>query len=133
MNPTKLILHLSDFSVILYAIYKNQQTHFTILVALLQGGPRKEKFLCNVVPGDGGRRGLGKFRRCVAGVRPGRVGKGSTVVGGLVLVAGGPLEATGARCTGSRRLRPPRVVLRCGWHSPALARAWQGRRGATRA
>jgi hypothetical protein len=40
-NPTKLVLHISDFSVIFYAIYKNQQTHFTILVALLQGGPRK--------------------------------------------------------------------------------------------
>jgi hypothetical protein len=28
--------------MIFYAIYKNQQTHFTILVALLQGGPRKD-------------------------------------------------------------------------------------------
>jgi hypothetical protein len=57
-----LVLHFSDFSVIFYAIYKNQQTHFTIIVALLQGGPWKEKFLCNVAPGGGGRRGLGKFQ-----------------------------------------------------------------------
>jgi hypothetical protein len=64
--------------VIFYAIYKNQQTHFTIIVALLQGGPWKEKILCNVAPGGGGRRGLGKFRRCLAGVRPGRVGERST-------------------------------------------------------
>jgi hypothetical protein len=73
-----LVLHFSDFSVIFYAIYKNQQTHFTILVALLQGGPRKEMFLCNVVPGSGGRRGVAKFRRCLAGVGPGRVGERST-------------------------------------------------------
>jgi hypothetical protein len=46
-----LVLHFYDFSVNFYAIYKNQQTHFTILFALLQGGPRKERFLCNEVPG----------------------------------------------------------------------------------
>jgi hypothetical protein len=72
-----LVLHFSDFSVIFYTIYKNQQTHITIIVALLQGGPWKEKFLCNVAPGGGGRRGLGKFRRCLTGVRPGRVGERS--------------------------------------------------------
>jgi hypothetical protein len=65
-------------SMIFYTIYKNQGNHFTIGVTLLQGGPRKEKFLCNVVPGGGGRRGLGKFRRCVTGVRPGRARKGLT-------------------------------------------------------
>jgi hypothetical protein len=30
MNPTKLSLHFSDFSVILYAIYKNRQITYTI-------------------------------------------------------------------------------------------------------
>jgi hypothetical protein len=48
MNPTKLVLH---FSVIFYAIYKNQPKGFTIGVDLLQGGPRKELFFCNVAPG----------------------------------------------------------------------------------
>jgi hypothetical protein len=65
-NPTKLGVHFSDFSVMFYAIYKNQQTHFTILVALLQGGPRKDVPFCNVVLGAAGRRGEAKFRRCVA-------------------------------------------------------------------
>jgi hypothetical protein len=67
--------HFSDFSVIFYAIYKYQQTHFIILVALLQGGPRKEKFPCNVAPGGGGRRGLAKFRRGSPGFCRGRAGE----------------------------------------------------------
>jgi hypothetical protein len=29
-NPTKLVLHFSDFSAIFYAIYNNQQDGFTI-------------------------------------------------------------------------------------------------------
>jgi hypothetical protein len=41
---------ISDFSMILYAIYKNEAIHFTIGVNLLQGGPRKESVFCNVVP-----------------------------------------------------------------------------------
>jgi hypothetical protein len=52
-NPTKLVLYFYDVSVIFYAIYKNQQTRFTILVALLQGGPRKDLGFCNVAPGCG--------------------------------------------------------------------------------
>jgi hypothetical protein len=40
-NPTKLVLLFSDFSTIFYAIYKKQESHFTIGVTLLQGGPRK--------------------------------------------------------------------------------------------
>jgi hypothetical protein len=63
--------------MIFYAIYKNQQIHFTILVALLQGGPRKERFLCNVVPGSGGRRGVAKFRRDSPGFGRGRAVEGS--------------------------------------------------------
>jgi hypothetical protein len=83
-----LILHFSDFSVIFYAIYKNQQTHFTILVALLQGGPRKERFLCNVVPGSGGRRGVAKFRRGSPGFGRGRAVEGSMGHGRLVSLVG---------------------------------------------
>jgi hypothetical protein len=74
-----LILHFSDFSVIFYVIYKNQEITFTIGVHLLQQGPWKDFGFRNVVPGCGGRRGLGKFRRCVAGVRPGRAREGPTV------------------------------------------------------
>jgi hypothetical protein len=35
-NPTKLVVHFSDVSVIFYAIYKNQEITFTIGVHLLQ-------------------------------------------------------------------------------------------------
>jgi hypothetical protein len=36
MNPTKLVLHFSEFSPIFYGIYKNQQIEFTIEVAILR-------------------------------------------------------------------------------------------------
>jgi hypothetical protein len=71
-----LVSHFSDFSVIFYAIYKNQPLTFTIGVALLQGGPRKEKLLCNAAPGSGGRRGVAKFRRTSPGFGRGRAGEG---------------------------------------------------------
>jgi hypothetical protein len=45
MNPTKLVLHFSEFSKIFYAIYKKHGNHFTIGVNLLQGGPRKDPWL----------------------------------------------------------------------------------------
>jgi hypothetical protein len=63
-----LVLHFSDFSVIFYAIYKNQQTHFTISVALLQGGPRKYLCFRNVAPGRGAAAVPVKFRPVLAGV-----------------------------------------------------------------
>jgi hypothetical protein len=72
-----LVLHFSDFAVIFYAIYKNQENTFTIGVHLLQQGPWEDFEFRNVVHGRGGRCGLGKFRRCAAGFRPGRVGEGS--------------------------------------------------------
>jgi hypothetical protein len=34
-NSTNMVLHFSDFSTILYAIYKKQPNHFTIGVNLL--------------------------------------------------------------------------------------------------
>jgi hypothetical protein len=76
-NPKKSGFHFSDFSVIFYIIYKNQQTHFTILVALLQGGPRKDLGFCNVAPGRPGRGGLAKFRRAAAGLGQGRASGGA--------------------------------------------------------
>jgi hypothetical protein len=63
MNPTKLVLQFFDFSVIFYAIYKNQGTDFTISVALLQQGPWKELWPCNVAPGRGWPARVGKIRR----------------------------------------------------------------------
>jgi hypothetical protein len=43
-NRTKLVLHFSDLSMIFYAIYKKQESNFTIRVILLRGGPWKETF-----------------------------------------------------------------------------------------
>jgi hypothetical protein len=52
-----LVLHFSGFSVIFYAIYKKQGNGNTIGVTLLQEGPWKDLFFCNVALGAAGRRG----------------------------------------------------------------------------
>jgi hypothetical protein len=88
MNLTKLDLHFSDFSVIFYAIYKNQEITFTIGVHLLQQGPWKDFGFCNVVPGRGGRRGVAKFRRGSPGFGRGRAVEGSMGHGRLVSLVG---------------------------------------------
>jgi hypothetical protein len=49
--------HFSDFFVIFYAIYKNQEITFTIGVHLLQQGPWKDFGFRNMVPERTGRRG----------------------------------------------------------------------------
>jgi hypothetical protein len=116
---------------------------FTISDSLLQQGPRKvlDSCICalalrigpqeylelrNRVPGGAAGGNPAKFRRGVAEARPGRVGEGFSTAGGLVSVVGWPLEAVGARRTSSRRLRPPRAVLRRGWHSRAGKGATRG-------
>jgi hypothetical protein len=72
MNPKKLVLRFSDFSVIFYTIYKKQGTHFTISVALLQQGPWKELWPCNVAPGRGWPARVGKIRRARQRTWPGK-------------------------------------------------------------
>jgi hypothetical protein len=70
MDPKKLALHFSDFSVIFYAIYKNQELSLTIGVTFLQSRPWKEFDVCNVAPGAAGRRGWpnsGEAARFLAG------------------------------------------------------------------
>jgi hypothetical protein len=61
-ESNKFVLHFYDFSTIFYAIYKKQPNHFTIGVNLLQGGPRKEIFFCNVVPRGAAGAAPVKFR-----------------------------------------------------------------------
>jgi hypothetical protein len=51
LYPTKLVSHFSKFSVIFYAIYKKQQNHYTIGVALLHERPWEDFYFCNVAPG----------------------------------------------------------------------------------
>jgi hypothetical protein len=53
MDPTKLVSHFFEFSVIFYAIYKIQQFGSTIGVTFLQLGPWKVSLLCNVAPRGG--------------------------------------------------------------------------------
>jgi hypothetical protein len=53
MDPTKLVSHFSEFSVIFYAVYKNQQFNLTIGVYLLRKGPWKDLHVCNVAPRGG--------------------------------------------------------------------------------
>jgi hypothetical protein len=52
-NPTKLVLHFSDFSVIFYAIYKNQEITFTIGVHLFAAGTLERSFVLQCGPGRG--------------------------------------------------------------------------------
>jgi hypothetical protein len=76
-ESNKIGFAFSDFSTIFYAIYKKQQNHFTIGVTLLQGGPRKEVWLCNVAPGVPGSGGPAKFRPTAGRGRPGTGGGGA--------------------------------------------------------
>jgi hypothetical protein len=72
MNPTKLVLHFFDFSVIFYAIYKNQEIPFTIGVHLLQQGPWKDFGFRNVVPGVSAGAAPVQFRRAHRRTLPGK-------------------------------------------------------------
>jgi hypothetical protein len=65
MDPTKLVSQFSDFSVIFYIIYKNQQTALTVRVTLLRLGPWEELDVRNVALGAAGRRRLSNS--CEAG------------------------------------------------------------------
>jgi hypothetical protein len=123
--------------VIFYAIYKNRENCNTIGDILLQGGPRKDLLCCNVVPGRGAAAVPVKFRRGLAGVRPGRVGERSTGHWGPVCgLHGGQgtagwgvapaVSGAGRRGWQCRRRGPPAVA--CGW-AASCCRARGGRRG----
>jgi hypothetical protein len=77
MNPKKLVSHFSEFFVIFYAIYKNQQKCCTIGVNFLQLRPWKDLKVCNVVPMAvaGGWVNSGEL---AAGLGRGRAGGGPT-------------------------------------------------------
>jgi hypothetical protein len=72
-KPKKLGAHFSEFFMIFYKIYKNQESHFTIWVTKLQEGPRKEFLPCNAVPGGAAGAAPAKFR---PGPAAGPVGDG---------------------------------------------------------
>jgi hypothetical protein len=81
-----LVSHFSEFSVIFYAIYKNQQNCCTIGVTFLQLRPWKELNVCNVAPMAAGRRGLCNSGEAGGVLARGRGGGGSRGVLGLICV-----------------------------------------------
>jgi hypothetical protein len=105
-----LSLHFSDFSVIFYAIYKNKQTHFTILVALLQGGPRKEKFPCNVAPGAVAGAGWPNSGDAPPDSSRGGQGKDLRFTGARFRGLDGDEATPAVGCTGGQRHWPPRLA-----------------------
>jgi hypothetical protein len=91
--------------MIFYAIYKKQPNHFTIGVNLLQGGPRKEIFFCNVAPGWPASGGPAKFRLTAGLGRPGTGGGGALGLRGPV-----PGLRWGREKAGEGRRRRPGTV-----------------------
>jgi hypothetical protein len=73
MNPTKLVLHFSDFFMIFYAIYKKQPKHFYYLSYPFAVRPLKRFFLLQCSPWAAGQRWSGQI---LANRRPGPAGHG---------------------------------------------------------
>jgi hypothetical protein len=101
-----LVSHFSEFSVIFYTIYKNQQFNLTIGVYLLRKGPWKDLHVCNVAPRGG-------WPARAAGIRRGRrsscPGKGWRRVRGVLGFDLGTWPG--------------------GWRLRRAARRWSGRGG----
>jgi hypothetical protein len=88
MNPTKLVLHFSDFSMIFYAIYKKQPNHKYYWSYPFAGRPWERNLLLQCGPWAAGRRGgvnSGEARRSF---RWGRMGVGSRGYGDSVWALG---------------------------------------------
>jgi hypothetical protein len=109
-NPTKLVLHFSEFSTISYAFYKFQPKGYTIGDILLRGGPWKDSALCNVAPGHGGRRHRPKFWCSGAGI--GR-GKGGGWLGAHHASVWGFGRGGGAAGDGVERRQSAEMTLWC--------------------
>jgi hypothetical protein len=73
-KPTKLVLHFSDVSMIFYAIYKNQQTHFTILVHFCREALGKKLFFAMSPLGRSAGAGRPKSGEPLVGARRARAG-----------------------------------------------------------
>jgi hypothetical protein len=84
MDPTKLVSHFSEFSVIFNAIYKKQQNSFTIGVALLQEKPWEDCYSCNVAPGARAAHCSPELGELAGARGRGRGGGGSLGYGGAI-------------------------------------------------
>jgi hypothetical protein len=120
-NPTKLVLHCSDFATMFYAIYKNQQKHLYYFSYNFAVRPLRRNTLLQCGPRGRGRRGPGQIP-ARAGIRDGRgrawlgagvarVGFGGSVGRGVAGGAGTPI---------GRRLWPPWLPVRRGGGSVGL-------------
>jgi hypothetical protein len=113
-----LVSQFSEFSVIFYAIYKNQQNCCTIGVTFLQLRPWKETDVRKVVPMAAGRRGLANSGEAGGLGRAGAGRGGSRGALGLVwgLGPGGNAAGDGARrrwpAAGAARLVPAQCAAR---------------------
>jgi hypothetical protein len=120
INPTKLVLHIYDFSVIFYAIYKKQESHFYYLSYPFAGRPSERNFVLQCGPGRPGSGGPAKFRPTAGWGRPGTGGGGS--LGPRGPIPG--LSCGGERAGEGRRRRPGTVTAAAG-----IPAAWARCRG----
>jgi hypothetical protein len=123
MNPTKLILHFSEFSTIFYVFYKFQQNGYTIEDALLRLGPWKDLGPRNWVPILTGRRA--RQNSGGSGSAPGRVKVRGRVHAHLGWVGG---LGSGRGVTGVGARRWPAVAARGSGEEGAWlgnARPWE--------
>jgi hypothetical protein len=114
VNPTKLVLHFYDFPVIFYAIYKKQEINLTIGVHLLQRGPWKDFYVCNVALGRSGRRRWEKSGELAGARGRGRTGEGSRGALGPVWALGRGGGGAGKRLVGGQRGAAAGGLLRRG-------------------
>jgi hypothetical protein len=110
MNPTTLVWHFSEISIIFYTFYKFLQKEYTIEDASLLLGPWKEIGTHNWVPRPWEAAAPAKFRR--ASCAPGR-GSGGARPHAHLGPEGGWSWGGGAAGAGARR-----------WPAVAAAAAW---------
>jgi hypothetical protein len=113
-EPNKIGFAFFYFPMIFYAIYKKQESNFTIWVILSQWGPWKDSFFCNVVPGRPAAAGRPKSGGSGEGDGRERVwGGGGAHLGSIWAGVGGG-EASGGSADGGGRRLPLRPSLRRG-------------------
>jgi hypothetical protein len=115
-NPTKLVLHFSDFSMIFYAIYKKQESHFYYLSYSFAVRPSERSLVLQCGPWGRPARLRPNSGR---GRRRGRSGKGAGRRRGALGPTWG-VGLGGEAGGGGRRRRTQMVVMvelapaRCG-------------------
>jgi hypothetical protein len=104
-NPTKLVLNFSEFSMILYAIYKIQESHFYYWSSPFAAGTLERNFSLQCGTWRPGSGGPAKFRPTADRGRPGTGGGGSLGPRGPI-----PGLSCGGERAGEGRCRRPGTV-----------------------